>query len=147
MSRDKAQRWQLDDAIGFWMHLTQNRMRTEADRVMAPFAVNPEQWALLVRLWERDDRSPAELADATFRDRASVTRMLDGLVSAGYVLRAADPEDGRRQRIVLTRAGRELEEKLVPTVRAFVAHLLRGISAGELQTTLATLRRLYHNLD
>lgn len=138
--------WKLDDAIGFWMHLTQNRMRNEADHVMAPYEVNPEQWAILVRLWERDDRSPAELADVTFRDRASVTRMIDGLVRAGYVLRAEDPDDGRRQRIVLTRAGRELEKELVPRVRAFVAQLLRGISASDLQTTLATLRRLYQNL-
>ena len=140
-------RWHLDDAIGFWMHLAQNRARNHADAMMAEFEVNPEQWAILVRLWERDERTQSELAEVTFRDKPSVTRMLDGLVRAGYVVRARDPADARCQRILLTRAGRDLEAQLVPRVRAFVKRLLRGISPAELQTTLETLRRMYFNLE
>lgn len=146
MSR-KQHGWNLDEAIGFWMHLAHHKARAEADRVMSPFGVNPEQWALLVRLWERDDRSQTELADISFRDKPSVTRMVDGLVRAGYVLRATDPHDARRQRIVLTPAGRALEARLVPVVRAFVARLLRGIAPEALRTTVATLRAMYANLE
>jgi DNA-binding MarR family transcriptional regulator len=143
----KRERWNLDEAIGFWMHLAHNKARAEADRVMTPYGVNPEQWAVLVRLWERDDRSQTELAEVSFRDKPSVTRMIDGLVRAGYVLRATDPNDARRQRIVLTPAGRTLEAELVPRVRAFVARMLRGIAPAALRTTVATLRALYHNLE
>jgi DNA-binding MarR family transcriptional regulator len=139
--------YDLDQALGFWMHLAQNKVRTEAERVMAPYGVTPEQWALLVRLWERDERSQTELANLTFRDKPSVTRLIDGLERAGLIVRARDPEDGRSHRIVLTRAGRELESRLVPIVRDFVARWTRGISEEDLQATLRTLRTLYHNLS
>src|SRR4051812_47208478 len=94
--------WDLDNALGFWLHLAQNRVRNEADLMMAPFGVGPEQWALLVRLWQKDDRSQSELAELTFRDRASVTRLIDGLERRGHVVRARDREDARSHRILLT---------------------------------------------
>ena len=90
MSR-RSEPYNLDQAIGFWLHLAHNKARTEAERVMAPFGVTPEQWAILVRLWQCDERSQTELANLTFRDKPSVTRLLDGLERAGYVVRGRDP--------------------------------------------------------
>jgi MarR family transcriptional regulator, organic hydroperoxide resistance regulator len=140
-------KWKLDDALGFWMHLAQNRVRMQAEEMMAPFGVTPEQWAVLARLWEQDDRTQTELAEATFRDRPSVTRMIDGLEQRGYVVRARHPADGRSHRILLTQAGRELEQELVPRVAKFVARWTRNIPERDLATTRRTLRALYENLS
>lgn len=145
MSR-RSESYDLDQAIGFWLHLVHNKARTEAERVMAPFGVTPEQWAILVRLWQCDERTQTELANLTFRDKPSVTRLLDGLERAGYVVRGRDPADGRSHRILLTRTGRELEDRLTPVVRAFITHWMRGISVQDLETTQRTLRALYQNL-
>jgi MarR family transcriptional regulator, organic hydroperoxide resistance regulator len=140
--------WDLDNAIGFWLHLTFNKVRADSERsIFAPLGLTPEQWALLVRLWQKDDRTQTELAGETFRDKPSVTRMLDGLENAGFVRRARDQKDARSHRILLTPAGRALEAELVPRVEAFVARLTRGIPARDLATTVATLRALYHNTE
>lgn len=136
----------LIDDVSFWMHLAHNRARAQADAVLAKSGVSPEQWTLLVQLWQEADRTATDLAAAILRDKPSVTRLLDGLVRSGYVLRANDPIDKRRQRIVLTRAGRELERQLVPRVRAFVKRLSRGVRARDLETTVKILRKVYRNL-
>ncbi len=140
-------RYALDQALGFWLHLVHHRSRAAADRVLGEHGVTPEQWALLVRLWAEDDVSQVDLAGSTFRDKPSVTRMIDGLEAHGYVVRARNSSDRRSHRIVLTRKGRELEGVLVPKVRAFVERWTRGISKHDLDVTLRTLRALYASLE
>ncbi len=141
------QGWDLDNALGFWLHLTQNRVRNQAEQLMAPLGVTPEQWAILVRLWQKDDLPQSDLAELTFRDKGSVTRLIDGLERRGYVARARDPRDARSHRILLTREGRDLEKQLLPLVQRFVARWTRGIGGEDLAVTLRTLRALYRNLD
>lgn len=137
----------LDRAIGFWIHLVHHRARAAAERLLAPHGVTPEQWALLVRLWRADDVSQVELAGATFRDKPSVSRMIDGLEAAGYVVRARNAEDRRSHRIVLTARGRALERTLVPKVRAFIQQWTRDVPPADLEATLRTLRTLLAALD
>ncbi|HWO24743.1 MAG TPA: MarR family transcriptional regulator [Kofleriaceae bacterium] len=139
--------YDLDTAIGFWLHLVHHKVRATAERELAPFGVTPEQWAILVRLWQSDEISQAELVGATFRDKPSVSRLLDGLEAAGYVARARNPDDRRSHRIILTARGRALEAKLVPRMRAFIGRWTRDVSPRDLETTVRTLRALYAALD
>jgi DNA-binding MarR family transcriptional regulator len=139
--------YDLDGALGYWIHLTFNKMRAAGVRdVFEPAGLSPEQWVILVRLWEQDDQRQQDLADSTLRDKTVVARMLNVLEREGYVRRARDREDGRAHRILLTAKGRELEDVLVPQVRAFIENMTRGVSTRDLETTRRTLRRLYDNL-
>ena len=138
--------YDLDNALGFWLHITFNKLRAESERRMAKYGVTPEQWALLVRLWQKDDRTQTELAGSTFRDKPSVTRMLDGLERAGYIVRARHLEDGRSHRILLTEAGRALQHHLVPLVVGITQEVGQGIPRRDLETTLSTLKAMYQNL-
>ncbi|MFT5343017.1 MAG: DNA-binding MarR family transcriptional regulator, partial [Paracoccaceae bacterium] len=45
------------------------------------FDVVPEEWAILLILWSKGAQTPSVLADATIRDRKTVTRLLDGMVA------------------------------------------------------------------
>lgn len=140
--------YDLDAAHGYWLHLAFNRLRSETVQFLnrEGYDLTPEQWAVMVRLWERDLRNQTELAEATFRDKASVTRMLDALTRQGYVERQPNPRDRRAFLIALTDAGRALEDELVPKVRDFVAWAFRDIDADELARFQQTLRKLYNNL-
>ena len=146
-SEARHQPYELDSAIGFWLHLVHHKVRATAERELASFGVTPEQWAVLVSLWRADDVSQAELVSATFRDKPSVSRLLDGLEAAGYVARARNPGDRRSHRIILTSRGRALEAELVPRMRAFIARWTRDVPPRDLATTVRTLRALYAALD
>lgn len=139
----------LDEALGYWLNLTFNKLRARSIEVFqqAGYRITPEQWAVMTRLWIKDGVSQTELAQSTFKDKASVTRMIDALERQGYVKRAADEKDRRRYRVVLTARGRDLEGELVPTVRAFIASAYTGLSEAEQKAMVENLQQIYRNLD
>ena len=75
-----------------------------------------EQWSVLYHLWKEDGMSQQELCDATFRDKPSITRLVDNLERIKLVKRNASKEDRRKNLIVLTPEGKELEEKCMEIV-------------------------------
>jgi DNA-binding MarR family transcriptional regulator len=109
------------------------------------FELTPEQWQVLVRLWERDGRTQSELCEATTRDAPTMSRILDTMRRGGLVARAVDPGDRRTRLVVLTPRGREARAILVPVVREMVARFEAGISEHDLEITRRTLRRLSEN--
>ena len=41
------------------------------------FDMTPEQWAVLNRLWEKDDVTQNDLAERTFKDQPNIGRILE----------------------------------------------------------------------
>src|SRR5215216_7791184 len=62
-----------------------------------------EQWSVLYHLWKEDGISQQELCNATFRDKPSITRLVDNLEKLKLVKRVASENDRRINMIYLTR--------------------------------------------
>ena len=141
-------KFQLDSAIGFVVGRTCHIMRKAFGRTFAAagHSVTPEEWVLLNRLWVRDGQRPAELAESTIRDRSTVTRLLDGMVSKGLVRRETDPDDRRAIQTWLTPEGAALKGQLIPVAEGLLERATRGISARDLKTTRETLLQFQTNL-
>jgi len=73
--------------------------------------ITPEQWTVLLFLWEKDGVTQQELCNATFKDKPSMTRLIDNMERQHLVVRIADKRDRRTNLIHLTKTGRELEGK------------------------------------
>ena len=73
--------------------------------------ITPEQWTVLLYLWEKDGVTQQELCNATFKDKPSMTRLIDNMERQHLVVRIADKRDRRTNLIHLTKTGRELEGK------------------------------------
>ena len=54
-----------------------------------------EQWSVLYQLWKKDGMSQQELCLATFRDKPSITRLVDNLEKLQMVKRVPSPADRR----------------------------------------------------
>jgi len=130
--------------IGRSCHIMRKAFRTTFGR--AGHEITPEEWGLLNRLWERDGQRQAELADATIRDRTTVTRLLDGMVEKGLVRRETDPDDRRAVQTWLTPEGRALRRELIPLTEDLLRRALQSIPKRDLATTVKTLRRMQANL-
>lgn len=139
----------VEKAIGFWINRVYQSSRAEMYRLFGEQGeeVTPEQWMVLIRLWEKDAVSQSELSDATLRDAPTMSRILRGMEARGIVQRRRSAEDARVQTVHLTRRGRALKDKLVPVARALVTRLLRGIDPSDIVTTRATLARMFENLQ
>ena len=84
--------------------------RLQKNFKQANIEITIEQWSVLYHLWKVDGMSQQELCDATFRDKPSITRLVDNLEKLKLVKRNASREDRRKNLIVLSPEGKELEE-------------------------------------
>jgi len=139
----------LENALAYWIHrvyqATRGAMYTRFRA--SGEEITPEQWIVLVRLWQQDGRTQTELGAATFHDRPTMSRIVDVMERRGLVERRADPENARARRVHLTRRGKALRKTLVPLARALVGDVQRGISRKDLEVTRATLMKMFANVE
>ena len=59
--------------------------------------ITPEQWTVLLFLWEKDGVTQQELCNATFKDKPSMTRLIDNMERQHLVVRIADKKRSTHQ--------------------------------------------------
>jgi DNA-binding MarR family transcriptional regulator len=108
---------------------TARRLRQEAGSDLSP-----SQTSALAAVDRHGPLTPSELAACERIQRPTATRVLARLEEAGWVTRAADPEDRRSSLVSITPEGRALLEKLRTRKDAFLAQRLAKLDAEELAT-------------
>ncbi len=106
-----------------------------------------EQWSVLAVLWENNGCSQQHIAEKSFRDRPSVTRLIDNMEKDDLVVRKSDPNDRRSNLIFLTQKGQDLEERIIPLVHKTVEESYEGISKENILTVKEVLQNIYSNLE
>jgi DNA-binding MarR family transcriptional regulator len=139
----------LENALAFWVNRFYEATRRAMYRAFREhgFELTPEQWMVLVRLWERDGRSQADLAAAIHRDAPTTSRIVSSMASHGLVRRGTDPDDGRTRVVLLTKKGHDARTTLVPIVKKLVQGFERKVPAADLEVTRRTLQTLVAHLD
>ena len=87
-----------------------SRLRRRLRDVAVGGDLTPSQTAVLTRLWKEGPSSASALAGAERVRPQSIATILAALDQRGLIERTPDPEDGRRQVVSLTVAGRERAE-------------------------------------
>lgn len=79
-------------------------------------------------------------------EQSTLSRALDSLEADALVRRETDAEDQRASRIYITRAGREVFDKLWPDMEASYREMFVGISDAEQAAFVATLQKILVNV-
>ena len=108
--------------------------------------ITPEQWTVLYYLWSRDGVTQQELCNVTFKDKPSMTRLIDNLEKQQLVVRSPGVKDRRINLIHLTDKGRELEVATKPLVTAIMRTALDGFSDREVEMAGRMLTKVCGNL-
>ncbi|MCK9181117.1 MAG: MarR family transcriptional regulator [Bacteroides sp.] len=108
--------------------------------------ITPEQWTVLIYLWEKDGVTQQELCNATFRDKPSMTRLLDNMEKLHLVVRISQESDRRINLIHLTKTGRALENKIRDISSQTLKEALAGIDNKELAVIQDVLRKVFKNI-
>jgi DNA-binding MarR family transcriptional regulator len=139
----------LNDSYGYLINLAAQRLKYELHQTFQAngYDINPEQWAVLNRLWEQDGLSQVELAERTFKDKPGTTRILSLLEKKGVVFRRRDTEDGRVMHVFLTKEGNDLKEKLIPCAEAVLAKSGHDLTKEDVTQFKRTLKKILDNLE
>ena len=105
-----------------------------------------EQWSLLYYLWIEDGRTQQELACLTFRDKPSISRLINNLEKTKLVMRVHDDLDKRTNLIFLTKHGRQIREVCMRQARLTIAQALKGVNYEDMIRAKKTLEVVYENL-
>ena len=105
-----------------------------------------EQWSVLYHLWKVDGMSQQELCQATFRDKPSITRLVDNLEKQKIVKRMADKTDRRKNKIFLTAEGKSLQQKTMEQANITLNEALEGVEDEYVEVAKQVLQIVYNNL-
>jgi len=106
-----------------------------------------EQWSVLYRLWKHDGSSQQELCTGTFRDKPSITRLVDNLEKLALVKRVPSESDRRINLVYLTRQGMKLQEQTMALAEETLNEALAGIPADSINLCKEILQQVYDNLS
>lgn len=122
-----------------------NRVVSSAlERSLAAEGAQVEHWRILEVLSDEQGRSMGELAQLVLMNHPALTKMMDRMVSRGWVHRAADEADSRRVVVFITDEGLEFVARLRERVETYQESLFDSIGdrrADQLKKLLNTLIR------
>ncbi len=111
------------------------------------FTITPEQFSILVSLWSKNGQCQYELATCQGKDRASITRLVDGMEKENLVVRIPSEKDRRIKLVYLTNKAKNLQDEILDVVRDATDKAEQGISEQEIDTTKKVLKKMISNLN
>ncbi len=121
--------------------------RLQKNFKLAGIDITIEQWSVLYHLWKEDGLSQQQLCDATFRDKPSITRLVDNLEKLGLVKRTASKTDRRINKICITPEAQNLQVLSMEVANQTLNEALEGVSNGQVEIAKEVLQMVYDNLS
>ncbi len=121
--------------------------RLQKNFKQAGIEVTIEQWSVLYHLWKEDGLSQQDLCNQSFRDKPSITRLVDNLEKLKLVKRVPSKDDRRINLIYLTEAAKTLQEQTMEMANQTLNEALEGVSKEEVELCKAVLQKVYDNLN
>jgi len=113
----------------------------------AALDITIEQWTVLYHLWKEDCLSQQELCNRTYRDKPSITRLIDKLEKQKLLKRLSHKNDKRINLVCLTDAGRALQVKTLELANETMDEALQDVKKEDIETVKNVLQKVYDNLN
>ena len=120
--------------------------RLQRNLKMGKLNITSEQWTIMYHLWHEEGLTQQELAILTFRDKPSITRLINNLEKMSLVIRVNDKHDRRSNLIYLTKEGRKLKDEGMKQSSITLNEALNGLDLEELRVAQQILDKVFHNI-
>lgn len=139
---DKDKQLSVPVRYGFFIERTTKKIKQKLQRKFHALqaGITVDQWVVLDSLHEHPGLSQYEIAEKTYKDAPTVTRIIDLLCKKDLVERVMDESDRRRFNVFLTENGKAKITELLPVVIE-----MQEIGWGDLQD--ADYKQLLRILD
>lgn len=121
--------------------------RLQKNFKQAGIEITIEQWSVLYHLWKEDGLSQQELCSRSFRDKPSITRLVDNLEKLKLVKRVPSKEDRRINLVFLSKAAQKLQEETLSMANQTLNEALEAVSNDDIEVCKSVLQKVYDNLS
>ena len=143
----EAPGFDLDTHIFFWFTQVISRRDRQLAAELKPFGLRVPEWRALASLHSKQRLSMSQLADFAAIDRTTLTRTVDRMARAGWVVRLSDAADMRVKRLALTGEGERLFARLWPVVGRLNEVALAGLPEPVIALLRWALEEMRRSLD
>jgi len=109
--------------------------------------LTPEQWVILDNLSQMDGLTQTELANNSFKNTPTISRIIDVLEKKEFLVRKADIVDRRKQKVFLTNKGKDV----VVFCQEEISNLRRiswaGLSDQDYEEFLRITSKIFENFQ
>lgn len=106
-----------------------------------------EQWVLLDSLSKKDGLSQNELANGSFKNAPTVSRIIDLLSKKGFTERIASNEDRRKFHIYITKEGKKVYKKALPAVIKLRQQGWENLTEDDYDHFLRIMNQVFANFE
>lgn len=144
---DLAGRSRLERFLGYRLSRAKVRVHRCFMQRVAPFALSPGEFSVLVLLDENPGAFLRDLSRALDISAPNLVSVVDRLVRRGLLSRTPDPKDRRLQHLDLTAAGQALLARAESEVEDFEQRLAGMLTTEEHRIFLTALERISAQAD
>jgi len=123
------------------------RMGQAFSKEIRRFDISLTEWRVCAALHHAPHQRLSQLAEHTSAEPSTLSRVVDGLLQRGLLVRDRSDEDARALALSLTDAGRDLTLRIIPLAQLFERVALAGLSSAQADALRSMLRKVYTNLD
>lgn len=138
-----------NNKIGYYLERTTRMVKLNFHSAFKSMGLNitPEQWVILDLLNTRNGQSQSTLAELSFKDAPSISRIIDTLVKKNYVKRKASSKDRRKFEIFLSTEGRIAIEKTTPIVNELRDKSWQDLSSDDYNHFIRIMNQIFKNMQ
>ena len=115
------------------------------DRLIAPYGLTANEFALLRCFIYRDEWTATQLTEILPADASRISRFVDALVKRGLLRRRRRSDDRRVVRLMLTDEGESVTRDIARLVNEYEERLMVGVTEDERTTALEVLAKVIAN--
>lgn len=131
--------YRLEKAIKSYRRYAQAQFKANG------ISITIDQWLVLNALNENEKMTQSDLAELIFKDKASMTRLIELLVLKKYIQRTAHDTSRRRFKLTITPKGHELIDQILPLVKNNRNQAIKNINGQAIQATERVLKQISEN--
>lgn len=109
--------------------------------------ITTEQWVLIDFLFKNNGISQNELANGSFKDAPTISRIIDLLCKKGLTERHRFENDRRRYKIFLTDLGKETYQKVLPHVKELRTRGWEGLAEEDYDHYFRIMNQIFKNFQ
>lgn len=142
-------RYRAEESLGHMTITTYRVMRSAFRRVLKERNIDltPEQWGVLLLLWEKKAATQEELANASCVDKSSMSRVLSLMEDKGWLNRQTDLDNERKKKITAAPKSLEVREPAYAVTNQIIQDALTGVSREEAAICIKVLAAIKKNLQ